>query len=72
MFKILKVVNIVDGKVLLAVNSTVPKPAVKVLDPALPKANPVQINFPPLVIDIAPLLFVAVGSPNVTVPETVS
>ena len=71
-FKILKLVNIVAGNVLVAVNSTVPKPAVNVLDPAFPNANPEQINFPPLVIVNAPLLFVAVGSPNVTVPETVN
>ena len=71
-FKLLNEVKIVAGSELVEVNSTLPIPAVKTLDPEFANANPLQINLPPLVILIEPTRLLLPAFPKEIEPEAVS
>lgn len=67
--KLLKVVKTVKGKVLVAVNSTVPAPGAQV-ELVFPIVKALARSIPPFVMEIDPLLPVP-DEPTLIVPETV-
>ena len=73
-FNVLNDVKVEEGRVFVAVSSTVPEPGVKVLLLLEnPTANPLQIKLPPDVIVNWPKRFVPPEfCPTVTTPETVN
>jgi len=71
--RLLKVVKTAAGRLFVAVNWTVPAPAVKVLLVlAIPSAKPCVISVPPFVMSKKPMRLDCPASPSVTVPATVS